>query len=384
MAAVLATVLLAGTGLYVAVITWLLIGISRSRRATTAAAATPSVCVVVAARDEAETIGGCLEALARQVYAGELQIVVVDDHSADATAQVVRRAQATWGGPTPLALVEAPDPPRFACPKKSALAAGIDIARGDLLMFTDADCAPPENWVQAMAAGFAEDVGLVAGHAYTEPLPDVRHRLLAVDNLGVGALAEGSITMAAPLACTGRSLAYRRVAYEEVGGFADIGHLVSGDDVYFLRLLAARSAWRAAYCATAMVPSAPGATSWGALLQQKLRHASKAARYEGGARWLGLGIYAYHAVLLVGLLQAVLGNAPTLFVGAWLTRWVADLLLLWRFAPRRGRDRVLLAFLPLVEILYIPYVLFLVPLGRVGWFRWKGRRATDLPHPARS
>ena len=365
-------VLLAGTGLYLGMVVWLLAGIGRSRRDRSSSGRRPPVSAIVAARDEGRRLAACVRALGRQAYGGSVEIVVVDDRSRDDTARVLSELRSEWDGEADLVLVQAPDPPRFPCPKKSALAAGIARSRGEILLFTDADCRPPPEWLESMVSRFTDDVGLVAGYAHPHPAGGIRQRTLALDNLGVAALAEGSIGMGAPLACTGRSLAYRRVLYEEVGGFEEIGHLVSGDDVYFLRLAAARTGWRFRYCAdgSAAVPSAPPPLRWRDLLDQKVRHASKAARYEGGARWLGAAMYLYHAALLAGGLLAAGGMQAPLFLGCWLTRWLADLVLLARFAPRSA-DRSCLLCLPLVEILYIPYVLLLVPLGRAGWFRWK-------------
>ena len=363
-----------GTLCYGVVVAWLWTGVSRSRRDPRRSTVTPSVSVVVAARNEAQNIAACLRSLEQQSYVGSLQIVVVDDRSTDSTGAIVKGILQRWGATSQLLVVRAPDAPRYRCPKKSALAVGIEASDGDLLLFTDADCEPPATWVAQMAARFTEGVGLVAGFACTEPMRFVRHRLLAVDNLGVSALAEGSIGMGAPLSCTGRNLAYRRVVWEQLGGFDDIGHLLSGDDVYFLRLVAARTDWQVVYCpeADAVVSGAPGPTGWSVILEQKLRHASKAARYQGKARWLALALYGYHALLLAGIVQlALTGLGATTFAAAWLSRWGLDGALLYRFAPRKRRDRVLLTFLPVVEMLYIPYVLILVPLGRRGRFGWK-------------
>ena len=363
-----------GTLCYTIVVLWLCVGILRSRRGIQCDSATPSVSVIVAARNEVERIPSCLLALKRQQYPGRLQIVIIDDRSTDGTGALVASMVRDWED-ADVVLVRAPDKLRYACPKKSALAAGIEVSDGDLLLFTDADCEPPPEWVARMVARFADDVGLVAGFACAEPLRQIRHRLLAVDNLGVSALAEGSIGMGAPLSCTGRSLAYRRSLWNQVGGFEEIGHLISGDDVYFLRLVAGTD-WRVVYCAEAeaVVTGPPGPSALTAILNQKVRHASKAARYGGGARWLSVAIYGYHALLLAGLMQIV-SDGPWQVAWmawmAWLCRWGVDAALLSSFAPRQRRDRVLLTFLPVVEALYIPYVLILVPLGRLGRFRWK-------------
>lgn len=354
--------LLGSGGVYLGAVLWLLAGVGR--RPGRAAGWRSRVSVVVAARNEASRIGACLEALRAQDYQGEWEVVVVDDRSEDETAQVV--AARAWER---LKLVRAPEAGQFRCPKKSALAQGIAASCGEVLLFTDADCQPPPEWVRATVGLFAEEVGLVAGHAFPPPARGLRHRLLALDNLAVGALAAGSIGMGAPLSCTGRNLAYRRQVYEEVGGFAPIGHLIGGDDVYFLRLVA-RTAWKAVY-SPVVVSCAAGPQSWGALFQQKLRHASKAGNYQGPALALAGVVYLFHLMLLMGLGRLILGQVDEVFLGVWASRCLADLGLLWRFAPRQS-ERRLLVFLPLLELVYIPYVLVFAVIGRLGWFRWKG------------
>ena len=50
----------------------------------------PRVLCVMPARNEAETIARAVSSLARQEYPGEFRIVIVDDHSEDATAELAR------------------------------------------------------------------------------------------------------------------------------------------------------------------------------------------------------------------------------------------------------------------------------------------------------
>jgi len=51
----------------------------------------PGVIAVVPARNEAATIAQTLTSLLNQNYAGQFSIVLVDDHSEDATAQIARQ-----------------------------------------------------------------------------------------------------------------------------------------------------------------------------------------------------------------------------------------------------------------------------------------------------
>lgn len=56
--------------------------------------APPGVVAVIPARNEEETIGAVVGAHVDSDYPGELSIIVVDDHSIDTTAEIVRRATA--------------------------------------------------------------------------------------------------------------------------------------------------------------------------------------------------------------------------------------------------------------------------------------------------
>ena len=54
----------------------------------------PSIAAVIPARDEAECVGETIASLLRQDYPGEFTVILVDDQSRDATAQVARDAAA--------------------------------------------------------------------------------------------------------------------------------------------------------------------------------------------------------------------------------------------------------------------------------------------------
>ena len=351
--------------LYCIAVLWLWWGLGRSGPELTQVQ--PMVSVIVAARDEESVLSRCLQALESQDYSGCYEVVVVDDRSQDDTWNIIAAKAKTWPG---LKGLKAASQLRFTCPKKSALAQGIEASSGSILLFTDADCCPPIGWVASMAAHFASGVGLVAGYAHPDPVRGLMGRLLAVDNIAVGALAAGSFAMGKPLSCSGRNLAYRREVYDKVGGFAQIGHLIGGDDVYFMRLVAAAGRWKMVFNRAVPMPSGPTPARIGDVVQQKLRHAAKGGHYEGGAFLLAVALYCFHFFLAWALLRMFLGSGVDGWVlGAWFLRWCIDTMLLWRMAALA--ERWLLRYLPLVEVVYIPYVLIFTVVGRLGWFRWK-------------
>lgn len=360
--------LLLSGAIYVGSVLWLWRGLSRRHSDPGLVRAQPAVSAIVAARNEEATLPHCLDALARQDYPGAFEVIVVNDRSGDRTWELIAAKAATWSA---LKGVQAAPDGWFKCPKKSALAQGIAASTGEILLFTDADCRPPADWVRSMVAHFAPGVGLVAGYARPDPVAGVLAKVLALDNIGVGALGAGSFGMGHPLSCTGRNLAYRRQVYDELGGFAPIGHLIGGDDVYFMRLLSAQgSSWAMAFNRRAVVLSQPPPATLAAAVQQKLRHAAKGGHYKGRAFYLVAGVYLFHGFLAWGLVQMLWSQSWDGWVaGVWLVRWAVDFLLLKRMAE--PEERALLCYLPLVEVLYIPYVLIFTIFGRWGWFRWK-------------
>jgi hopene-associated glycosyltransferase HpnB len=119
-------------------------------------AAWPSVCAVVPARDEAAVIGDTLASLLAQDYEGPFSIVVVDDHSGDATASLVRTIADTQAAGR-VRVVSAPPLAPGWTGKLSAVAHGLRVAGDvDLLLFTDADIHHASDSLRTLVARLRE------------------------------------------------------------------------------------------------------------------------------------------------------------------------------------------------------------------------------------
>lgn len=111
----------------------------------------PRISVVVPVYNAEHTIDRCLSALADQTWPrADYEIIVVDDGSSDETRtrvqahDQVRLVPRTHAGPA------------------RARNLGAQQAQGDILLFTDADCAPARDWIERMVAPFddPETVGV--------------------------------------------------------------------------------------------------------------------------------------------------------------------------------------------------------------------------------
>lgn len=163
--------------------------------------------VVVPAYNAVDVIEGQLEALAGQRTARSWEVVVVDNGSDDATAA---RARA-WGPKLPgLRVISATSGRGVAVARN----AGIEAARGEAVLFCDADDVCDPGWVEAMT-GALERHDLVGGRLSVT-------RLNSAEVLGWGGAPDGeglARSMRYLPYATGANLGVRRSVALSLGGF---------------------------------------------------------------------------------------------------------------------------------------------------------------------
>jgi len=102
------------------------------------------VTVIIPTFNAADKLAACLYALEHQSCPKEkFEIIVIDDGSKDNTADLVKNYKVHY----------------FYQENKGPAAArnkGVELALGDIILFTDSDCAPDQNWIQEMAKPFAD------------------------------------------------------------------------------------------------------------------------------------------------------------------------------------------------------------------------------------
>jgi len=102
----------------------------------------PTVIAIVPARNEAETIARSVASLSKQDYPGEFTVIIVDDHSEDATAALARKAAEEFGAVSRVSVHRAAELPQGWTGKVWAMNEGARVAGAkapDFFWFTDAD-----------------------------------------------------------------------------------------------------------------------------------------------------------------------------------------------------------------------------------------------------
>lgn len=333
----------------------------------------PTVSVIVAARNEENTIGPLIDDLLVQDYPYDrFTITVIDDCSTDDTADVVRQYAACHSR---LQLLSSNDSLSPYTHKKKAIHTGILATDGEIVMTVDADCRVPHGWIRGMVRCFAERVNLVAGEIHVEG-NGVPASLEILEFTGIQMMAAGLMNAGLPITCNGANLAYRRSAFDRVGGYDGYGRVVSGDDDLLMQKMAKYDPHTAVFVTGGETAVRVRANdSIGAFLHQRTRWASKIGTYPSKrALILLVAFYLFLAALPLWIVAAASGalSWTPLIVGFGL-KITGDTLLVGTGLAERGLMGPLV-FFPLAELLHVPYILYVAPRGLFGSFEWRGRR----------
>ncbi len=177
------------------------------------------ISVIIPAFNAERTIGRCLEALTRQSLPGEdYEVIVVDDGSTDRTRLIVERYAGVC-----LLTQERRGP-------AAARNAGATQARGDILLFTDADCEPTVDWLERMSAPFCSEAIAGVKGAYQTRQRGMIPRFVQIeyedkyDRMARDEYIDFIDTYSA---------AYRRAVFLENGGFDTLFPTASVEDQEF-------------------------------------------------------------------------------------------------------------------------------------------------------
>lgn len=185
-------------------------------------AAYPPVSVLIAAYNEAGAIGDTLLSLSRQDYSGEVEIVVLNDGSTDATADVVRAAIETLAFP-PNVHVRLVDFPRNAG-KATVLNRGLSRARHDLIVTVDGDSWILPDGLTHLVERLLSDPPETQAVAGSIMVRNSRRNLLTAAQEwdyfhGIAAVKRMQSMFHGTLVAQGAFSIYRREALEAVGGW---------------------------------------------------------------------------------------------------------------------------------------------------------------------
>jgi chlorobactene glucosyltransferase len=262
----------------------------------------PLISVCVPARDEEKNIRRCIEALLSQTYPN-LEIIVLDDHSSDATPEILRELAAQNDR---LKIIHGSDLPPGWAGKPHALYQAEKTARGEWLCFVDADTFLTPDALSSCYAKALEtraDLFTIMTFQITGTFWEKTVLPLVMTALSVG-FSPGKVNdpERKDAIANGQFILIRRTVYQAIGGHEKVKDQIVEDKAISeqvkwngYRLIVA-DGMRVA--STRMYTSLPG-------------------MWEGWTKNIYLGLRDRPGLLWLGVFGAFLALMTALFLPAW-------------------------------------------------------------------
>ena len=330
------------------------------------------ISVVVAARNEEENIARLLKLLQQQTYpANQFEVIVIDDFSTDKTKELAQ------GFSSEVFHVIQPNVVPEKSSKKKAIEAGVLKAKGDLIVITDADCAPTNQWLQTVAS-FQEKTGAVFIAApvklkYSSSLLSIFQSL---DFMMLQGITAASVEANVHSMCNGANLSYPRSVFLEVDGFSGVDKLASGDDMLLMYKIWKKHPRKVHYLKNraAIVETDP-MPSWKKFFHQRIRWSSKASYYDDWRiKLVLLFVYLFNVLFFVLLVAAFFNTFYWwVLLFYWGGKTLSELPLVYSVATFY-RQQNLIIYFPFLQPLHIAYTVVIGIVSQLGVYEWKGRK----------
>lgn len=207
----------------------------------------PKVSVVIPIYNGEEDLPALINCLKAQTYPRErVEYLLVDNNSRDRTSDILQAAaqEAMSEGMTFKHLSETQIQSSYAARNK-----GIRAAKGEILAFTDADCHPTHEWLQALVQPFTEPtVGIVAGEVTALPGKTLLERYADLQNT-----LSQKYTLAHPFRPYGQTanVALRRETLKQAGLFRP--YMTTGGDADLCWRIQQQGVWQIRFAEQAIV-----------------------------------------------------------------------------------------------------------------------------------
>jgi cellulose synthase/poly-beta-1,6-N-acetylglucosamine synthase-like glycosyltransferase len=171
----------------------------------------------------------------------DFQVVLMSDRSRDRSLELMKRFAGKHG--SRVKVMENTVEVKKLGPKQFVLDIATAEARGEILMFTDADCTLPPHWVEKLQRYFHDPrVGVVFGQISLSKEKGFFKNFQAFDQPLIHQYNSATAGLGMPGSCFGNNLVARKAVIDQIGGFRSLGYTLTEDAA--LATAAAKSGWK--------------------------------------------------------------------------------------------------------------------------------------------
>jgi cellulose synthase/poly-beta-1,6-N-acetylglucosamine synthase-like glycosyltransferase len=333
------------------------------------------VSVIIPARNEEENIIRCLEDFLVQDFPkGSFEVIVINDHSTDATAASTRKFIEAHPE-IKTRIIDVSPGVEGNLFKKQAITKGIDAAMGSLIITTDADCRRGAKWLSTIAEYYhRNNPELISAPVVLDQEQTWVEKIQSLEFLGLVAIGAAGIRNKMPMLCNGANLAFSKNIFYEVNGYHSENNTATGDDTQLLMKIIRRGKKNIHFLKSRdAIVSTKAKQTVGELLHQRRRWASKIP-FHMNAFTLFIAVVAFflHVGLIFVASRAIItGNAyPLIFI--LLIKMLPEFIFLAIVCRFARKSNLLYLFLP-AQVIYPIYISFVGVTSLFGTHQWKGR-----------
>jgi glycosyltransferase involved in cell wall biosynthesis len=330
---------------------------------------THPVSVIICAKDESLNLAKHLPSVLEQQYKTTHEVIVVDDNSFDDTRYLLKDFEDKYLAL--LKVLELKQEAQFIPGKKFPLSMGIKAAKYEIVLLTDADCAPAsDQWIDKMQATYDDNTEIVLGYGAYVKKPGFLNKIIRWETFHT-ALQYLNYTLAGiPYMGVGRNLSYKKVLFFKHKGFSAHNNILSGDDDLFVNMAATKTNTKISIDKDTFTISEPSKT-FGEWAKQKRRHNSSGRYYKPQHKSLlalySFSLFLFYPAFVVALLSQFWIAALIIF-GA---RFVLQGVVLYS-NMKKLNEKDLFIFYPLFDILmFFYYIIFAVSVIKKPKRLWK-------------
>jgi len=343
----------------------------------------PFISIIIAARNEENNIGNCIQSLINQTYPqNKFEIIVTNDHSTDNTVPIINSFQKE--NIRVINLIDFTENKILNSYKKKSIETALQFAKGALIVTTDADCTAPSKWLETLASFYIKKrpVFIALPVLFNSPLPEdsffkrLFKNFQSLDFMTLQGITGASVYNKFHSMCNGANLAYKKEVFYEVGGFEGIDNIASGDDMLLMHKIQKVHPDKIMFLKSpdVIVLTQPADTLKD-FMNQRIRWASKADKYtDKKITGVLLLVYLLNAwIFILAISSFFFIKAFYLFLFSVAIKTIVELIFLYPVAKFFNKRKLLWWFVP-AQPLHILYTLLAGWLGMFGSYHWKGRK----------
>jgi len=311
------------------------------------------VSVIICAHNELENLQDNLPEILHQKKEN-FEVIVVNDRSEDGSTEWLR-TQAEMHSHLNVIHIAETDPNYN--PKKYALTKGIEGAKHEIILLTDADCRPAsQHWVDRMSQSFTDKKSIILGASLYKRKKGFLNQFIRFETLHTALLYLSFASKKEAYMGVGRNLAYKRSLFLAKGGFKKISHIMGGDDDLWVNKHSTKENTGICTHPESITFSNPE-NNWSSFFKQKKRHLSVGKYYRTKDK-LKLGVYHFTQTLvwILFILSWVLGSPTDCLILSFLFLLflIGQYVVFYKLSIKFG-IRFMHYNLPILEILFIGY-----------------------------